>query len=52
MSRAEIFAKIETANAALKTKAAYPDYDLSLVTRCRSWRAKTFGKSFRGILNT
>ena len=31
MSRAEIFAKIETANAALKTKAAYPDYDLSLV---------------------
>jgi L-lactate dehydrogenase complex protein LldG len=31
MSRADIFAKIETANAALKTKAAYPDYDMSLV---------------------
>jgi len=31
MSRADIFAKIESANAALKTKAAYPDYDLSLV---------------------
>ncbi|MGL5017679.1 MAG: LutC/YkgG family protein [Luteolibacter sp.] len=29
--RADIFAKIETANAALKTKAAYPDYDVSLV---------------------
>ncbi len=29
--RADIFAKIETANAALKTKAAYPDYDMSLV---------------------
>lgn len=26
-----IFAKIESANAALKTKAAYPDYDMSLV---------------------
>jgi L-lactate dehydrogenase complex protein LldG len=31
MSRAAIFAKIETATAALKTKAAYPDYDMSLV---------------------
>lgn len=31
MSRADIFAKIESANAALKSKAAYPDYDLSLV---------------------
>jgi L-lactate dehydrogenase complex protein LldG len=31
MSRADIFAKIETANAALKSKAAYPDYDMSLV---------------------
>ncbi len=31
MSRADIFAKIESANAALKTKAAYPDYDMSLV---------------------
>lgn len=30
-SRAAIFAKIETANAALKTKAAYPDYDLKIV---------------------
>ena len=31
MSRAAIFAKIESANAALKTKAAYPDYDTKLV---------------------
>ncbi|MBJ7285574.1 MAG: hypothetical protein JHD00_10775, partial [Akkermansiaceae bacterium] len=31
MSRASIFAKIESANSALKTKAAYPDYDMSLV---------------------
>ncbi len=31
MSRAAIFAKIESANAALKTKTAYPEYDLSLV---------------------
>ena len=31
MSRTAIFAKIESANAALKTKAAYPDYDMSLV---------------------
>ena len=30
-SRSAIFAKIETATSALKTKAAYPDYDLSLV---------------------
>ena len=30
-SRASIFAKIETANSALKEKAAYPDYDLSLM---------------------
>ena len=29
--RERIFAKIESANAALKTKAAYPEYDLSLV---------------------
>ena len=29
--RESIFAKIESANAALKTKAAYPEYDLSLV---------------------
>jgi L-lactate dehydrogenase complex protein LldG len=29
--RAAIFSKIETATAALKTKAAYPEYDLSLV---------------------
>ncbi len=29
--RDAIFAKIESANAALKTKAAYPDYDMSLV---------------------
>ena len=31
MSRAAIFAKIESANTALKTKAAYPDYDTTLV---------------------
>jgi L-lactate dehydrogenase complex protein LldG len=31
MSRATIFAKIESATAALKTKVAYPDYDMSLV---------------------
>ena len=31
MSRADIFAKIESATAALKAKAAYPDYDMSLV---------------------
>ena len=31
MSRTAIFAKIESANAALKTKAAYPDYDMSLL---------------------
>ena len=31
MSRASIFAKIESATSALKTKAAYPDYDMSLV---------------------
>lgn len=31
MSRAAIFAKIESANAALKTKAAYPNYDPALV---------------------
>ncbi len=31
MSRAAIFAKIESANAALKTKAAYPEYDMALV---------------------
>ena len=31
MSRADIFTKIESATAALKTKAAYPDYDMSLV---------------------
>ena len=31
MSRAAIFAKIESANAALKTKAAYPKYDPALV---------------------
>lgn len=29
--RETIFAKIESANSALKTKAAYPEYDLSLV---------------------
>lgn len=29
--RATIFAKIETATEALKTKAAYPDYDMTLV---------------------
>ena len=31
MSRAAIFAKIESANAALKTKVAYPKYDMALV---------------------
>jgi L-lactate dehydrogenase complex protein LldG len=31
MSRAAIFAKIESATSALKTKQAYPDYDMSLV---------------------
>lgn len=31
MSRAAIFAKIESATAALKSKAAYPDYDMALV---------------------
>ena len=31
MSRAAIFAKIESATAALKTKVAYPDYDMSIV---------------------
>lgn len=31
MSRTAIFAKIESANAALKEKAAYPEYDLSIV---------------------
>jgi L-lactate dehydrogenase complex protein LldG len=31
MSRATIFAKIETATAALKTKTAYPEYDTALV---------------------
>lgn len=31
MSRSEIFARIESATSALKSKAAYPDYDLSLV---------------------
>lgn len=31
MSRSAIFGKIESANAALTTKAAYPEYDLSLV---------------------
>jgi L-lactate dehydrogenase complex protein LldG len=31
MSRAAIFAKIESATAALKNKAAYPDYDMSIV---------------------
>ncbi len=31
MSRAEIFAKIESANAALKSKAAYPKYQPELV---------------------
>jgi L-lactate dehydrogenase complex protein LldG len=31
MSRAAIFAKIESATAALKIKAAYPDYDMSIV---------------------
>jgi L-lactate dehydrogenase complex protein LldG len=31
MSRAAIFAKIESATAALKSKAAYPQYDMSLV---------------------
>ncbi|MES2920042.1 MAG: LUD domain-containing protein [Verrucomicrobiota bacterium] len=31
MSRAAIFAKIESANTALKSKAAYPEYDMSLV---------------------
>ena len=31
MSRTAIFAKIESANAALKTKAAYPKYDSALV---------------------
>lgn len=31
MARADIFAKIETATAALKTKAAYPEYDMNLV---------------------
>ena len=31
MSRSAIFAKIETATTALNTKAAYPEYDLSLV---------------------
>ena len=30
-SRSTIFAKIETATAALKTKAAYPNYDLKIV---------------------
>ncbi len=30
-SRSNIFAKIETATSALKTRAAYPDYDMSLV---------------------
>ncbi len=31
MSRSAIFAKIESANAALKTKADYPEYDMALV---------------------
>ena len=31
MSRDSIFAKIETATSALKTKAAYPNYDLKIV---------------------
>ena len=31
MSRDVIFTKIESATAALKTKAAYPDYDLKIV---------------------
>ena len=31
MSRSTIFAKIEAATSALKTKAAYPDYDPSIV---------------------
>jgi L-lactate dehydrogenase complex protein LldG len=31
MSRAAIFAKIESATSVLKTKAAYPDYDMSVV---------------------
>jgi len=31
MSRAAIFAKIESATAALKTKEPYPEYDMSLV---------------------
>ena len=31
MSRAAIFAKIESANAGLKSKVAYPEYDMSLV---------------------
>lgn len=31
MSRTAIFSKIESANSALQTKTAYPDYDISLV---------------------
>jgi L-lactate dehydrogenase complex protein LldG len=31
MSRAAIFAKIESATSELKTKAAYPEYDMSIV---------------------
>ncbi len=31
MSRSAIFAKIESATAALKTKTAYPEYEMSLV---------------------
>jgi L-lactate dehydrogenase complex protein LldG len=31
MSRADIFAKIESATAALQVRAAYPNYDLALV---------------------
>ncbi len=51
--RDAIFAKIEAANAALKTKAPYPDYDLSLVHSAPKLEGadlwETFSRNFSAV---
>jgi L-lactate dehydrogenase complex protein LldG len=53
MSRAEIFAKIESATDALKTKAAYPKYDMSLVHSAPKLAGddlwETFARNFKAV---
>ena len=44
-SRNTIFAKIETATAALKTRAPLPEYDVTITHSSRDSKAPIFGKS-------